>query len=92
MSIAVRKVLRRHRSNQPVFHAAEKVFRVSLSLFGSGGIAAVFKRDFLQSNLDRVLGLETSRYQFSRTRGKTFRVASHVGLTVRGAIMVLELG
>jgi hypothetical protein len=70
---------------------AEKVFRVIPSFFGSGWIAAVFKYDFLQSNLSRILRLKASADQFPRARGEAFRIRDSGRLAMRRAIVNLEL-
>ena len=71
---------------------AEKVFGVGLGFFGGGWIVAVLKYDFLQRNLRRILWFEAACDQFSGARGKAFGIRNYGWLTMRPAIVILELG
>src|ERR1700687_6046753 len=78
-------------SDQPVFHAAKKVFRVDLGFLGGTGIVAVLERNFLQSNLSGVFRLETPGDQLSRSSREALGVGKHRRFTVYRAIVLLKL-
>ena len=78
-------------SNQPGFYVAEKVFGVGLGFFCGGRIVAVFKFDFLQRNLRRILWFEAPCDQFSGACGKAFGIGHYGRLAVGPAIVILEL-
>ena len=63
-----------------------------IGFFCGERIVAVLEHDFLQRNLRRILWLEAPRNQFSGARGEAFGIRNYGGLTMRTAIVILELG
>ena len=78
-------------SDQSIFNAAKKIFRVDLSFLGGAGVVAVLEGNFLQGNLSGVFRLETAGDQLSGSRRETFGVGQYCRLTVYRAIVLLKL-